>query len=148
MRVAEVSPHRLPPALLLEADPSASSISTYLLDSFCFAAIEGDNILGACVLQNLIDGVLEINNLAIFPELQCQGLGSLLLQHVIDTAKKRSIRKIELGTGTFGHQLAFYQRFGFRVETLIKDYYIDNYEEPVWEKGIQHKDMLRLSLTL
>ncbi|KXF82585.1 GNAT family N-acetyltransferase [Enterovibrio coralii] len=148
MRILDVSPNRIPPELLLEADPSASRIATYLLDSQCVAAMDGEQVVGVCIIQRRPKDTLEIYNIAISPQLQCQGLGSLLLQHVIDTAKRRNIKTLELGTGTFGHQLAFYQRFGFRVDALVKNHFIDNYEEPIWEKGIQHKDMLRLSLSL
>ncbi|CDI94197.1 IAA acetyltransferase [Pseudomonas aeruginosa PA38182] len=56
--------------------------------------------------------------------------------------------RIELGTGTFGYQLAFYQRVGFRVDKVVKNYFLDNYDQPIYEMGIQHKDMLRLSLIL
>jgi len=44
--------------------------------------------------------------------------------------------------------LAFYQRFGFRVDSILKDYFIINYDEPIFENGIQLKDMLRLILKL
>ncbi|WP_331435775.1 hypothetical protein [Photobacterium gaetbulicola] len=53
-----------------------------------------------------------------------------------------------MGTGTFGYQLAFYQREGFRVVGIDKDFFLDHYDEPVMENGIQHKDMLRLQLIL
>ncbi|AWE68994.1 putative iAA acetyltransferase [Pseudomonas aeruginosa] len=44
--------------------------------------------------------------------------------------------------------MAFYQRVGFRVDKVVKNYFLDNYDQPIYEMGIQHKDMLRLSLIL
>ncbi len=31
---------------------------------------------------------------------------------------------------------------------VIKDHFLDNYPEPIFETGIQHKDMLRLYIQL
>ncbi len=49
-------------------------------------------------------------------------------------------------TGTFGYQLTFYQREGFRVDSIDKDFFLVNYEKPIYEAGIQLQDMLRLVL--
>jgi len=53
---------------------------------------------------------------------------------------------MEVGTGTFGYQLAFYQRHGFRVTAIDRDFFVQNYPEPIFEDGIQLHDMLRLTL--
>jgi hypothetical protein len=62
--------------------------------------------------------------------------------------KKLLLEAVELGTGTFGYQLSFYQRFGFRVDSVWKNHFINNYDDPIFEDGIQLKDMLRLTLKL
>ena len=63
-------------------------------------------------------------------------------------AMELGAERIVLGTGTFGHQLKFYQRNGFRVDSVEKNFFLDNYSDPIYEDGIQHKDMLRLSLAI
>ncbi|HFD3583228.1 TPA: GNAT family N-acetyltransferase, partial [Vibrio parahaemolyticus] len=30
------------------------------------------------------------------------------------------------------------------VDSIVKDYFLLNYPKPIYENGIQHKDMLRL----
>ncbi len=55
-------------------------------------------------------------------------------------------RRLEVGTGTFGYQLAWYQREGFRVFAVERDFFLVNYEEPIYENNIQLKDMLRLAV--
>ena len=45
---------------------------------------------------------------------------------------------------SFGYQLAWYQREGFRVFAIERDFFLENYPEPIYEQGIQLKDMLRL----
>jgi hypothetical protein len=50
--------------------------------------------------------------------------------------------------GSFGHQLTFYQRAGFRVVAVEPDYFLQHYPEPLFENGLQHRDRLRLALAL
>jgi hypothetical protein len=64
----------------------------------------------------------------------------------IERVKESGAKQLVVGTGTFGYQLTFYQRQGFRVESINKDFFLENYTEPVIENGIQHKDMFRLIL--
>ncbi|CAM3505720.1 GNAT family N-acetyltransferase [Parendozoicomonas haliclonae] len=134
--------------LLLEADPSEDVVNGYLADSWCFVAKEGADVVAACVVQPLATSHAELMNIAVWPDRQQEGIGSRLLRTVLEVVKAKGIQKLELGTGTFGHQLTFYQRLGFRVDAVIKDHFLDHYLEPIFESGIQHKDMLRLSIVL
>jgi hypothetical protein len=68
------------------------------------------------------------------------------LKWVIDFFRNYGARQLEVGTGTFGYQLAFYQRHGFRVTSIDCDFFVKNYPEPILEDGIQLVDMLRLTL--
>jgi len=90
----------------------------------------------------------EIFNISVSPKLQKQGIGSRLLKFSLLEIAKRGIQHVELGTGTFGYQLGFYQRQGFRVKSVVKDHFLNNYDKPIMENGIPHKDMLRLYINL
>ena len=144
----EVSPEVVPLALLLEADPSESSINSYLADSWGFVAQQGEEIIGACIAKTIRDGCAEIFNISVLPSTQGKGVGTKLLKFVLDDLKRKGIQRIELGTGAFGYQLTYYHRLGFRVGEVIQNHFLDNYSEPIFENGIQHKDMLRLYLDL
>ena len=146
--IKEISPDLVPQKLLLEADPSIEHVYQYLKGSLCYVALVQKEIVGVCVLKPLSKSRIELFNIAVLPEKQKSGIGSQLLQHALDSLKEKDFDSVELGTGTFGYQLAFYQRFGFRVESIIKDHFINNYDEPIYELGIQLKDMLRLVLKL
>ena len=149
VEVTEVSAAEVPVELLLEADPSIKRIESYLTGSWCFAAKYAGEIIGACIVKPLSDGSAEVFNLAVVPAHQGDGVGSQLLAEVIrNVSEYKRVTRLELGTGAFGYQLAFYHRLGFRVAEVLKDYFIDNYEAPVFENGIQHRDMLRLYLDL
>ena len=144
MKYIETRSSDIPLDLLLEADPSEASISSYLSDSWCFTASDNARILAACVVKPLNDGLAEIYNVSVYPEYQGQGIGTALLTFVLSQLPNKGVTRVELGTGTFGYQLTYYQRLGFRVDSVVKDHFLRNYSEPIFEHGIQHQDMLRL----
>ncbi len=148
MEIKEISSDLAPLKLLLEADPSIERINQYLEDSLCYVAAIQEEIVGVCVLKPLDKNRIELFNIAVLAEKQKSGIGSQLLQFVLNSLREKNFESVELGTGTFGYQLAFYQRFGFRVDSILKDHFINNYDEPIFENGIQLKDMLRLILKL
>ncbi|KEQ17108.1 GCN5 family acetyltransferase [Endozoicomonas numazuensis] len=128
----------------MEADPSEECIQKYLKDSWCYAALEDDTVIGICVVKPENNKLAELFNIAVSPDCQAKGTGSKLLKFTLDSLKNKGVQRVELGTGTFGYQLAFYQRQGFRVDSIRKNFFLDHYVEPIFEQGIQHKDMLRL----
>ena len=149
IKYLEVAPEEFPAKLLLEADPSAASISSYLKGSRSYIAKdEREQTIAACVLGETSIGVVEIFNIAVDPKSRARGVGTGLLSFVIEQMRSAGIERIELGTGSFGYQLTFYQRLGFRVSSVLKDHFLKNYADPIYENGIQHKDMLRLYLDL
>jgi ribosomal protein S18 acetylase RimI-like enzyme len=148
IKINEISPDLVPQKLLLEADPSIERINQYLENSLCYVAVIQKEIVGACVLNTIGKNRIELFNIAVFPDKQKSGIGSQLLQFVLDSVREKNFESVELGTGTFGYQLTFYQRFGFRVDSILKDHFINNYDEPIFENEIQLKDMLRLILKL
>jgi len=133
---------------LLLADPSEEAIREYLSQSRCFIAYSKDALVGSCIVKPIERGALELMNIAVSPSTQRNGIGAQLLKYVIEIARESGAQRLEVGTGTFGYQLTFYQRQGFRVERIDKDFFLKNYPEPIIENGIQHKDMLRLALEL
>jgi len=148
LKIMPISSGSAPMRLLLEADPSEEKVKAYLKKSHCFVGKLREKVVGVYILQPIGKDTLELMNIAVEPKLQGKGIGQILLQHAITSAKKLSAIRLELGTGTFGYQLAFYQKAGFRVDAIDKDFFLRNYAEPIFEMGIQHKDMLRLGMKL
>jgi len=146
VEIQEVPHTEAPIELLLEADPSIEKLQSYLPDSRCFIAILQDKTVGAYVVKPIAPEVYELMSIAVAPDHQQKGIGSKLLRHVVATARDMGARRLELGTGTFGYQLAWYQREGFRVFAIDRDFFLVNYQELIYEDGIQLKDMLRLAV--
>ena len=148
LELTEIQAELAPMDLLLEADPSQESIAQYLSSSRCYAAKLDNDIVGVCLVAELSPDSVEIYNIATKPSLQAQGVGGQLLNYTLESIRNSNQyngkKLVELSTGTFGHQLSFYQRHGFRLDRVVKNNFLDNYSEPIYENGIQHKDMLRL----
>ncbi|MDR0214625.1 MAG: GNAT family N-acetyltransferase [Comamonas sp.] len=156
--ITSMNPAEAPWPLLLLADPSREKVKRYLPGSTCYAARQTAQftpsglgaLIGVCVLQppQPERDSWELMNMAVSPAWQRGGIGSALLHHAIRELRKQGIRLLEVGTGSFGDQLLFYQRLGFRVSSIERDFFLRNYTTPLWERGVQLKDMLRLTLEL
>jgi ribosomal protein S18 acetylase RimI-like enzyme len=140
---------QLPFDLLLLADPSEDMISLYLSDSDVFIAEADQDILGICVVYPESQWLAEIKNIAVKEEYQGRGIGRLLLNHVISTAKARGFKELIIGTADCGlMQIRLYQSVGFEISGIKENFFTDNYPEPLYENGILIKDMVILSKTL
>lgn len=139
----------LPMDLLLLADPSEKLVTEYVKRGKCFVMEEKDSIIGVYVLLPTRPKTIEIVNVAVDGSFQAKGYGKKLVLHAIQTAKQEGYKTIEIGTGNSGVvQLALYQKCGFRITSVDRDFFLHHYDEPIFENGIQVIDMVRLSQQL
>lgn len=135
--------------LLLLADPSEAIIREYLSDGLLFSARWDDTVVGVFVVINLGQGLWELKNIAVAEEWQGKGVGKALLDAACDVAQDRGAERLEVGTGNSSlDQLAFYQKAGFRMQRIAKNYFTLNYPEPIVENGIACRDMVMLAKIL
>ncbi|MGR5348225.1 GNAT family N-acetyltransferase [Vibrio mediterranei] len=143
--IRQVEPSQLPLALLMTADPDSTAIKVYQARCVAYATyLQEALIAGLLVAVDEESHRAEIFNISVYPQYQGKGFGGALLSETLQLLSRQGIEFVELGTGCFGYQLAFYHKHGFRVDHVVKDFFLDNYSEPIIEGGIQHKDMLRL----
>jgi len=147
MNIRQLSSHEKPPMeLLLVADPSPQIVVAYLKRGRCFIAERNDQWIGVYVLLPTRPQTIEIVNIAVAESYQGKGVGKYLLQHAITTAKTMGYTTIEIGTGNSSiGQLALYQKCGFRIVGVDKNFFLRHYDEEIIENGIQCTDMIRLS---
>ena len=139
----------LPMDLLLLADPSEKLVQEYVARGKCYVMIDKDEVIGTYVLIPTRPDTIELVNVAIRESLHGRGYGKLLIQHAIEQAKIEKYKTIEIGTGNSGiPQLALYQKCGFRITHVDRDFFLRHYEEPIFENEIQCIDMIRLSQDL
>ena len=133
----------IPYQLLLLADPSRELIDEYLKNSLVFIASLNSEPIGIYVLYPLPGERAEIKNIAVAKEHQGKGIGKLLLAHASQTAKQNGFRFICIGTADSSiAQIALYQKQGFSPAGIKKEFFLNNYPEPVSENGRQAIDML------
>lgn len=83
----------------------------------CLAAYEGGQIVG--IVRVVGDGytIIFIQDILVNPEYQRKGIGTLLVQSVLERFDK--VRQIELTTDEMPSTLAFYESLGFRKMSEI-----------------------------
>lgn len=139
----------IPYGLLLEADPSIDSVNEYICRGDCYLAYYEDRVIGVYILINTRPHTIEIINISVDKRYQGRGIGKLLIYNAINVAKEYKAKVLEVGTGNSSiSQLAFYQKCGFRIVGVEKDFFTKYYEEKIVENGIECRDMIRLNLDL
>jgi GNAT superfamily N-acetyltransferase len=129
--------------LLLQAEESEPALRWGLknLDDAVYYAEENGALVGAATMQWRNDPC-EIMELAVAPDRQGQGIGRQIVAWLIDEARKRGKGAVLVGTANASiDNIAFYQKVGFRMDHVRKDYFW-YYREPIYENGIQIRDML------
>ena len=140
---------KVPMDLLLLADPSIEHIKQYLYDSFIFVATYDEVTVGVVVVSRLDESAMEIINVSVNEHFQGTGIGKKLIHKAIDFCRDMHSQRIEIGTGNSSlMQLGFYQKCGFRIYEIWEDHFVKNYEEEIYENGIQCRDMVRLKIDL
>ncbi|MBX2947460.1 MAG: GNAT family N-acetyltransferase [Cyclobacteriaceae bacterium] len=139
----------IPYDLLLLADPSKKKVDEYLEKSEVFVAMEGNEILGVLTLYPLTEDTVEIKNVAVKFEFQGQGIGSFLIKDAIHRSAIKKLKTILIGTANSSiWQLCLYQKLGFEITDIKRNFFIQNYPEPIFENAIQARHMIVLSLKL
>ena len=138
----------LPMDLLLEADPSEELVREYCGRGHVYEAIVDDAVIGVYVLLPLHGGAVEIKNIAVAENARGRGFGKKLILHALAEAKRSGFTHVEIGTGNSSvDQLMLYQKCGFRIDSFDRDFFTRNYPEPIFENGIECRDMIRLVYT-
>jgi len=149
IKMLDINNEAPPMDLLLLADPNRSLVEEYLGRGRCYVAELDGTIVGVYVLIPTRPATAELVNVAVAEALHGQGFGKRLVQHAVQTARELGYQTIEVGTGSTGVvQLALYQKCGFRMTGIDRDFFVRHYGEPIYENGIQLKDMVRLSQDL
>ncbi|WP_460319767.1 GNAT family N-acetyltransferase [Paenibacillus sp. YSY-4.3] len=128
------------------ADPSERNVKEYLSRGQCYIATNGLETIGVFVLLRTRPETIEIMNIAVREDYQGQGIGKQLVLRAIGEAIEQQAMTIEIGTGNSSlSQLGLYQKCGFRITGVDRDFFIRHYDEAIFENGIQCRDMIRLS---
>lgn len=128
--------------LLLLADEQENMIDKYLERGDMFALFEED-LKAICVVTKEGDGTFEIKNIATEPKYQGKGYGKKLIEYVVEFYENECDTLL-VGTGDSDLTIPFYKRCGFEESHRIKNFFTDNYDQPIYECGKQLVDMVYL----
>ncbi len=89
---------------------------------------------------------LEIKNIAVIEPYRSKGIGSILIDRAKEIAKENKYKILTVGTSDTGfQQIRFYEKNGFTKNGVRKDFFIENYPAPIYENGLQMRDMVLLA---
>ena len=135
--------------LLLLADEEMQAIDRYIHQSEIYVAEKGDTLAGVYVLFPLDKNTAEIKAIAVHPDFQNRGIGKFMLSHASIQAQAKGFKELIAGTPTIAEfQLNFYQRAGFVLFDVKKNFFITYYTRPIFEDGKQLTDMAMLKKSL
>lgn len=137
----------IPLLLLAEESESALRWSLEHMADAVYRVEQGELLVGA-VTMRWEGKAAEILELAVSAEQQGRGLGRRIVAWLADEARRRGKRQLTVGTGNSSlGNIAFYQKCGMRMEHVRPDYFW-YYREPIFEHGIQKRDLLVFRLDL
>lgn len=125
-------------ALLLLGDEQESMIEKYLDRGTMYVYGAGKAV---CVVTDEGGGILEIKNIAVAPESQRKGYGKAMITFLENEYRGR-FSQLRAGTGDSPATVPFYESCGFERAYVIKDFFIDNYDHPIYECGVQLRNMV------
>lgn len=128
--------------LLLLADEQENMIDKYLERGTMFAIYDND-LKGICVVTKEDDRTYELKNIATYKSFHGQGYGKKLVEYVFEYFKN-DCDTMYVGTGDSTLTLPFYEKLGFKESHRIKNFFIENYDNPIYESGNQLIDMVYL----
>ena len=105
--------------------------------------LEDDGVKCECIVTDEGNGILEIKNIATEPGFQGKGYGRKLIEFILSKYKNQ-YSVLQVGTGDSPLTVPFYEKCGFIRSHRIKNFFLENYDHPIYECGVQLTDMVYL----
>ena len=132
--------------LLLLADESLEQVRSYMQSGELYALVGRDqDAVGIVLTVPAEHGAVELKAVAVDTAQQNRGIGRRLLAAVIEDLRKRGVRRAIVGTANAGiGQLAYYQKAGFRLLRIERDFFSParGYPAVMEDNGIRLRDMV------
>ena len=132
--------------LLLLGDEQEDMIDRYLERGAMY--VLGDlEPVGVCVVTDEGNGILELKNIAVSTAVQGRGYGRAMLEF-LQFHYRGQYRLLQAGTGDSPLTVPFYEACGFRRSHVIPDFFTQHYDHPIFEAGLQLRDLVYLQKPL
>jgi len=133
-------------SLLLLADEQEDMIDKYITNGKMYV-LDDNGVKGECIIIDAGNKILEIKNIAIRLDCQRKGYGKALIDFIVKKYKEK-YSALQVGTGDSPSIIPFYEKCGFIRSHSIKNFFINNYKHPIYERGLQLVDMVYLKRNL
>jgi ribosomal protein S18 acetylase RimI-like enzyme len=148
----EAGPAREAWVPLLELADEPVPLRAYLQEGTLHGIVDETGApLAAVLVIDLDDTSAELRAVAVAEAAQGAGVGAAVVEEVCTRLRDRGVRRVVVGTATSGvRQLAFYQRLGFRLTHIERDFFTraKGYPDDLTENGIPTRDMAWLDRQL
>ena len=138
--------------LLLLADESLAQVRSYMNRGELYAFVgEGARAVGIVLTITAEDNAEELKAVAVDGSQQNRGIGRRMLAAVLEELRRRGVRRAIVGTANAGiGQLAYYQKAGFRLQRIERDFFSParGYPAVMEDNGIRLRDMVWMDLEL
>jgi ribosomal protein S18 acetylase RimI-like enzyme len=138
--------------LLLLADESLQQVRSYMQQGELYAFMgHGEVAVGIVLTVPLEESSVELKAVAVDTPQQNRGIGRRMLAAVIEELRRRGVRRAVVGTANAGiGQLAYYQKAGFRLLRIERDFFSParGYPAVMEDNGIRLRDMVWMDLEL
>ncbi|WP_313001331.1 GNAT family N-acetyltransferase [Chryseobacterium gleum] len=140
------SDSEIPYQLLLLADETKEAIDQYIFKSDIYLLHDDVEDIAVMALSKSNETELEIKNVAVIESYRSKGIGSILMNKAKEIARENHYKTLIVGTSDTGfQQIRFYEKNGFKKTGIRKDFFIENYPSPIFENGLQMRDMVLLT---
>jgi GNAT superfamily N-acetyltransferase len=140
------------PLLLLADEPEPLRAYLHDGDLYVLRDEDGDPVGVTLTLPHPEETeTVELKAVAVAATHHNRGLGQQMLRGVLDDLRARGVRRAIVGTSNAGiGQIAFYQKAGFRLWRVERDYFTPEkgYDPDERENGLPHRDMVWFDLAL
>lgn len=139
----------IPYELLLLADETIEAINQYIFTSEVYLLNNGDQDIAVIALHENSTTEIELKNIAVIETWRNKGIGSILVDKAKELATEKHYTSLLVGTSDTGlQQIRFYEKNGFIKKGIRKDFFIENYPFPIYENGVQMRDMVMLEFLI
>ena len=132
--------------LLLLADEQEDMVDRYL-DKGKMYILDDGGVKCECVITEEGNGVLELKNIATVPAFQRKGYAKALIDFLV-TEYRGQYSILQVGTGDSPLTIPFYEACGFVRSHIIRNFFTENYNHPIFECGVPLVDMIYLKRPL
>jgi ribosomal protein S18 acetylase RimI-like enzyme len=137
--------------LLLLADESEQQVRSYINEGELYVFDEAGGVAGVILAIPRGTGDVELKAVAVEAIRQGRGVGTRMIRAVLDDLRQRGVRRALVGTSNAAiGQLAYYQKAGFRLLSIERDFFSParGYPAVMEENGIRLCDMVWMDQVL